>query len=130
MPVGLELSDVTQHSLYSTKTPGKLLKTFVAIVAGSLFPPRDVTKSDVVHVYDKDLCRVWPLRYRTEVTENGIPAGYYTPDDNIFNSEDNEDNMCFCPVQDDCPPKGLQNISPCQFGKHNSVLTDSQINII
>lgn len=83
---------------------------------GSFFPPRDVTKSDIVHVYDKDLCRVWPLRYRKEVVENGIPAGYYTPDDNIFETSDkNEDNVCFCQGPEECPPKGLQNISPCQF---------------
>lgn len=82
---------------------------------GSLFPPRDVTKSDIVHVYDKDLCRVWPLRYRKEVKENGIPAGYYTPEDNLFDNEENEDNMCYCPGTEECPPKGLQNISPCHF---------------
>jgi len=83
---------------------------------GSLFPPRVVTGSDTVHVYDKDLCRVWPLRHRHEVDEGGITAGYYTPDDSVFQSgDDNPDNKCFCPGKDQCPPEGLQNISPCQF---------------
>jgi scavenger receptor class B, member 1 len=29
---------------------------------GSLFPPKAVTKSDLLYVYDKDLCRAIPLR--------------------------------------------------------------------
>ena len=38
---------------------------------GSFFPPRDVTHSDVVHVYDKDLCRSLPLVYRKPVVKDG-----------------------------------------------------------
>jgi len=30
---------------------------------GSLFPPKSITKSDLLYVYDKDLCRAIPLRY-------------------------------------------------------------------
>jgi scavenger receptor class B protein 1 len=30
---------------------------------GSLFPPRALTGSDTINVYDKDLCRSIPLRY-------------------------------------------------------------------
>ncbi|RZF33843.1 hypothetical protein LSTR_LSTR008966 [Laodelphax striatellus] len=83
---------------------------------GSLFPPRDITKSDVVHVYDKDLCRVWPLRHRHDTEKDGIKAGYYTPDDAMFDNSDNHTaNKCFCPGVDKCPPNGLQNISPCQY---------------
>ncbi|XP_046660020.1 scavenger receptor class B member 1 isoform X1 [Homalodisca vitripennis] len=83
---------------------------------GSLFPPRAVTGSDVVNVYDKDLCRVWPLRHRYEMSEGGITVGYYTPDDNIFrNGDEYPDNKCYCPGSEECPVDGLQNISPCQF---------------
>ncbi|XP_026680876.1 protein peste [Diaphorina citri] len=83
---------------------------------GSFFPPRDLTKSDLVHVYDKDLCRIWPLRYRRDVEKDGLKAGYYTPDDEIFSpGESQPENKCYCPGQTKCPPKGLQNISPCQF---------------
>ncbi|XP_075230512.1 scavenger receptor class B member debris buster isoform X2 [Lycorma delicatula] len=83
---------------------------------GSLFPPRDLTHSDIVHVYDKDLCRIWPLRYRYNVEKEGITAGYYSPDDDIFeNGEKKTENKCYCPGRGECPPKGLQNISPCQF---------------
>lgn len=86
---------------------------------GSFFPPRYFTKSDVVHVYDKDLCRVLPLRYAGPVAKDGIEAGLYVPPDNVFDApESNPDNTCFCPAEDgSCPEKGLQNISPCQFGE-------------
>ncbi|KAG8038036.1 hypothetical protein G9C98_006361 [Cotesia typhae] len=85
---------------------------------GSFFPPRDSTGADVVHVWDKDLCRVLPLQYRGPVEKAGINADLYTPTDDVFDppSVKKPDNECFCP--DDptsCPPKGLQNISPCQY---------------
>lgn len=38
---------------------------------GSFFPPRDITKSDTVYVYDKDLCRIIPLQYVEPVTKDG-----------------------------------------------------------
>ncbi|XP_043285860.1 scavenger receptor class B member 1 [Venturia canescens] len=85
---------------------------------GSFFPPRDKTGDDIIHVWDKDLCRTLPLQYRGPVEKTGIPADLYTPADNVFDppSLESPDNECFCP--DDpksCPPKGLQDISPCQY---------------
>jgi len=38
---------------------------------GSFFPPRDITKSDRIYVYDKDLCRVIPLDYVKPVIKDG-----------------------------------------------------------
>lgn len=38
---------------------------------GSFFPPRDITKSDTIYVYDKDLCRIIPLEYIEPVTKDG-----------------------------------------------------------
>lgn len=38
---------------------------------GSFFPPRDITKSDTVYVYDKDLCRIIPLKYVEPVVKDG-----------------------------------------------------------
>ncbi|XP_014231233.1 scavenger receptor class B member 1 isoform X1 [Trichogramma pretiosum] len=85
---------------------------------GSFFPPRDKTNEDIVNVWDKDLCRVLPLKYRGPSSKTGIRADLYTPADTVFDppSEETPDNECFCP--DDpgsCPPRGLQNISPCQY---------------
>lgn len=38
---------------------------------GSFFPPRDITKLNSVHVYDKDLCRVIPLVYQETSKKDG-----------------------------------------------------------
>lgn len=38
---------------------------------GSVFPPRHFTKSDIIHVYDKDICRILPLKYRSSETKGG-----------------------------------------------------------
>ncbi|KAF7274136.1 hypothetical protein GWI33_013180 [Rhynchophorus ferrugineus] len=83
---------------------------------GSFFPPRYFTKSDLVYMYDKDMCRTLPLQYRESGEKHGIAADLYTPPENIFdNVKDNPDNRCYCPGTEYCPPKGLQNISPCQY---------------
>ncbi|XP_061727775.1 scavenger receptor class B member 1 [Cydia pomonella] len=82
---------------------------------GSFFPPRAVTKSDLVHVYDKDICRILPLQYRRDIYKDGIQTGLYTPPASTFESADvNPDNRCYCQGEK-CPPRGLQNISPCQY---------------
>ncbi|XP_044003767.1 scavenger receptor class B member 1 isoform X3 [Aphidius gifuensis] len=85
---------------------------------GSFFPPRDSTGEDIVRLWDKDLCRVLPLKYRGPVINAGINADFYTPIDDVFDppSAETPDNECFCPEDPkSCPPKGLQNISPCQY---------------
>lgn len=77
-----------------------------------------MTKEDVVQIYDKDICRIWPFRYRYDTTKNGIKVGYYTLDDNTFTSGDKyPDNKCFCPGRQECAPDGIQDIGPCHFGK-------------
>ncbi|XP_029158687.1 scavenger receptor class B member 1 isoform X2 [Nylanderia fulva] len=84
---------------------------------GSFFPPRDQTGANIVHVWDKDLCRTLPLQYRGPVEKTGIKADLYTPPDLVF-GQPNEtfENECFCSDgMDTCPPQGLQDISPCQY---------------
>uniref|UniRef100_A0A1A9UXU6 Scavenger receptor class B member 1 n=1 Tax=Glossina austeni TaxID=7395 RepID=A0A1A9UXU6_GLOAU len=83
---------------------------------GSFFPPRDITKSDIVYIYDKDLCRVIPLKYSHGIKKDGIHADlYYLPEDSYGDSQHNLENRCF-DARDYKPIKGLQNISPCQYG--------------
>lgn len=49
----------------------------------------------------------------------GIHADYYTPVDSFFETVDVEPtNKCYCPGDEYCPPKGLQNISPCQYSAY------------
>lgn len=38
---------------------------------GSFFPPRHFTKKDIVHIYDKDLCRSFPFEYKGPVVKHG-----------------------------------------------------------
>ena len=85
---------------------------------GSFFPPREKTGADVIHLWDKDICRTLPLQYRGPTEKSGIKADFYTPLDGVFGrpNETAPENECFC--SDDmstCPSGGLQNISPCQY---------------
>lgn len=38
---------------------------------GSFFPPRELSKADTIYVYDKDLCRIIPLKYSKPVVKDG-----------------------------------------------------------
>ncbi|XP_054085205.1 lysosome membrane protein 2 isoform X2 [Zeugodacus cucurbitae] len=88
----------------------------IAASEGSFFPPRDITKADTVYVYDKDLCRVIPLQYQRGVQKDGIGADLYILPENTYgDSSNNPENECF-DTNDYEPIKGLQNISPCQYG--------------
>lgn len=85
---------------------------------GSIFPPH-ITKDTTLYIYDKDLCRLLPLKYHKSVTTNGDVPGYrFTPPKDVFASVDkNPENMCFCPHGPPCAPNGLFNVSLCQYGK-------------
>uniref|UniRef100_A0A1I8PCZ6 Scavenger receptor class B member 1 n=1 Tax=Stomoxys calcitrans TaxID=35570 RepID=A0A1I8PCZ6_STOCA len=83
---------------------------------GSFFPPRDITKSDMVYVYDKDLCRVIPLKYHESVVKDGINADLFKLTENSYgDAVNNPENKCY-DTKDYRAVKGLQNISPCQYG--------------
>lgn len=58
------------------------------------------------------------MQYRHDTVKKGIKAGYYTPADNMFTPEEFGNNTCFCGGFE-CPPRGLQSISPCQFSKYS-----------
>lgn len=98
---------------------------FGMLFEGSFFPPRDQTGADIVHVWDKDLCRTLPLQYRGPVEKASIKADLYTPPDMLFGrsnktAENAEDVECFCSDGiATCPPQGLQDISPCQYSKRS-----------
>ncbi|XP_058057125.1 lysosome membrane protein 2 [Anopheles bellator] len=81
---------------------------------GSFFPPRDITHGDVVYIYDKDLCRKIPLVYRKPIEKDGIGADLYTIADDAYGPP-NENNSCYDHVYYQ-KRRGLQNISPCQYG--------------
>ncbi|KAF9819198.1 hypothetical protein SFRURICE_019519 [Spodoptera frugiperda] len=62
---------------------------------GSIFPPH-ITMNDTLAVYDKDLCRLLPLKFLEEVTIDGIQGYRYTPPEDVFAND--EHNRCFCPA--------------------------------
>ncbi|KAK6645191.1 hypothetical protein RUM43_001467 [Polyplax serrata] len=83
---------------------------------GSLFPPH-ITKNTTLYVYEKDLCRLLPLRFEKEVERSGGVPGYrFTPPADVFaDRERNPENDCFCPAGPPCAPHGLFNVSLCQY---------------
>lgn len=83
---------------------------------GSLFPPH-MTKNTTVYIYEKDLCRLLPLKFMKEITAKaGIPGYRFTPPEDVFaDLARNPDNDCFCPGGPPCAPHGLFNVSLCQY---------------
>lgn len=79
---------------------------------GSIFPPH-ISMNDTLAVYDKDLCRLLPLRFLEEVTSAGIQGYRFTPPEDVFSNDDH--NRCFCPAGPPCAPNGLFNVSLCQY---------------
>ncbi|XP_059061330.1 scavenger receptor class B member 1 isoform X3 [Achroia grisella] len=80
---------------------------------GSIFPPH-ITKNDTLRVYDKDLCRLLPLKYLEDVeTSAGVEGYRFTPPEDVFAAD--EHNRCFCPAGPPCAPNGLFNVSLCQY---------------
>ncbi|XP_066594761.1 scavenger receptor class B member 1-like [Prorops nasuta] len=86
---------------------------------GTIFPPswiRDTNKT--ILVYSKEMCRSLPLRYQGHGEAHGIPSLRYTLPDDAFTSTPTKDS-CFCARSSNgvvCPPKGLYNVSQCNFG--------------
>ncbi|GLG93834.1 Protein peste [Gryllus bimaculatus] len=83
---------------------------------GSIFPPH-IKKSDTIYVYDKDLCRILPLVFESEVeTAGGVPGYRFTPPLDVFgDTTENPENECFCPGGPPCAPSGFFNVSLCQY---------------
>ncbi|XP_070136346.1 scavenger receptor class B member 1 isoform X3 [Drosophila bipectinata] len=90
--------------------------TSIAGSEGSFFPPRDLTKSDMVHIYDKDLCRIIPLKYVERTEKDGISADLFRlPNNSYGDAAHNPENRCYDTSEYEAI-QGLQNISPCQYG--------------
>uniref|UniRef100_A0A224XN62 Scavenger receptor class B member 1 n=2 Tax=Triatominae TaxID=70999 RepID=A0A224XN62_9HEMI len=83
---------------------------------GSIFPPH-IDHNTTLHVFDKDLCRLLPLRFKEEVDTPGGVLGYrFAPPDDVFAElEKNPENECYCPSGPPCAPNGLFNVSLCQY---------------
>ncbi|CAG0887642.1 unnamed protein product [Darwinula stevensoni] len=83
---------------------------------GSVFSP-DFTQSDTVWIYLSDMCRSLPLVFEKEIEREGVSTFRFTPPESAFGDPDTyPENRCYCLTSPKCPPKGVFNISVCQFG--------------
>lgn len=83
---------------------------------GSVFPPH-MNHNTTIYVYDKDLCRLLPLKFQKEVVSSGdVRAFRFSPDKDVFADPSiNPDNECFCPSGPPCSRHGMFNVSLCQY---------------
>ncbi|XP_043221777.1 lysosome membrane protein 2-like isoform X1 [Amphibalanus amphitrite] len=83
---------------------------------GTVYPP-GANESTIVYLFARDICRSMALHFEKEVLHSGVRALRFTPPENVFDSVDtNPENMCYCVGGPPCAPKGLFNISVCQYG--------------
>nr|CAD7405667.1 unnamed protein product [Timema cristinae] len=85
---------------------------------GTLYPVNQVSPNNILHVFNHDLCRRFPLIFEKNVeTKEGIPALRFHAPRNVFdNPSTNPDNMCYCNEPSiPCLPAGVFNVSPCAF---------------
>ncbi|XP_077301234.1 scavenger receptor class B member 1-like isoform X2 [Arctopsyche grandis] len=86
---------------------------------GSLYPVSMLDRKQTLYVFNKDLCRRFPLTYVKDLEVfNGIPALRYSPPNTVFdNPSTYQPNQCYCHMDSGvCPPQGVFNSSPCAFG--------------
>ncbi|XP_045770104.1 scavenger receptor class B member 1 isoform X1 [Maniola jurtina] len=113
-------SDITKYGIFQRYNHRERLPHWstdecnsIAGSDGSIFPPH-ITRNDTLAVYDKDLCRLLPLRYLKDVESSaGVQGFRFTPPEDVF--ADDEHNKCFCPAGPPCAPNGLFNVSLCQY---------------
>ncbi|CAH1165858.1 unnamed protein product [Phyllotreta striolata] len=83
---------------------------------GALHPPTAVRDKRPLHYFFPQACRRMPLVYQreTRVLNGLVPAYRYVHPEDIFDTvEENPRNGCFCDGL--CPPKGVFNISACNY---------------
>ncbi|KAL0858764.1 hypothetical protein ABMA27_011236 [Loxostege sticticalis] len=85
---------------------------------GSIFPPSQLDRKQVLYVFYPNLCRRLPFHYEMDVELDGIPLLRYRLPNNVFDDPlHNKDNQCYCEVDSaTCPPKGVINITACTMG--------------
>ncbi|XP_042237644.1 scavenger receptor class B member 1-like isoform X1 [Homarus americanus] len=75
-----------------------------------------ISKSDMLYIFNGQLCRSLPLVYNSTVTNHGLEAYRFVHPDNIFNyGHANPENHCFC-GKGGCPSRGILDMKPCYFG--------------
>lgn len=90
---------------------------------GSQFPPTTLNRKSKLFVYNKDLCRRFPLIYKEDIeVVPGVTAFRFQAPRNVFDTPiTNPDNDCYY-TSKKCPPSGVFNSSPCNSA-HAPVMT-------
>ena len=84
---------------------------------GTVYPP-GADENSTMYLFARDICRSMPLQFEKEVLHSGVRTLRFTPPLNVFDSVDTyPENMCYCVGGPPCAPKGLFNISICQYGE-------------
>ncbi|KAJ0182921.1 hypothetical protein K1T71_000897 [Dendrolimus kikuchii] len=86
---------------------------------GSIFPPSQLDRKTVLHVFYPNLCRRLPFVYEKDVeTPEGITLlRYRMPLDVFDDPKRNPANQCYCEIDSGtCPPKGVINVTECAMG--------------
>ncbi|XP_076687354.1 scavenger receptor class B member 1 [Andrena cerasifolii] len=83
---------------------------------GELFPT-NLDEHATFRVYRKAFCRAIPIEFKKKVwMENGFEGYLYSMPDNFLDPPDqNPDNACYCKQLDQCPKKGLSDMTPCYY---------------
>ncbi|KAL4711221.1 hypothetical protein ACJJTC_019062 [Scirpophaga incertulas] len=85
---------------------------------GSIFPPSQLDRKKVLHVFFPNLCRRLPYLYDKDIETDGIPLLRYRLPLNVFDDPShNPENQCFCEIDSGtCPPRGVTNVTACAMG--------------
>lgn len=88
-------------------------------------------KRVIFRVFRKSFCRVLPIKFRKEVTHNGLPGYLYTLTDDFADPPDrNSDNECYCRKMKTCMKKGLSNLTPCYYSTYPIKLSYGELEIL
>nr|QEI46778.1 sensory neuron membrane protein 1 [Galleria mellonella] len=77
---------------------------------GTIFPPF-LTENDRLMSFSGDLCRSFKPWYVKKTSYKSIPTNHYTA--NIGDLANDPELNCFCKAPDNCPPKGLMDMTKC-----------------
>ncbi|CAG9794485.1 unnamed protein product [Diatraea saccharalis] len=85
---------------------------------GSIFPPSQLDRKKILHIFFPNLCRRLPFVYEKDVEIDGILLLRYRLPSNVFDDPtNNPENQCYCEIDSaTCPPRGVINVTACTMG--------------
>lgn len=88
-------------------------------------------KRAIFRVFRKAFCRTLPIKFKEEVTRDGLPGYLYTLADDFAEPPDrNSDNECYCRKMKTCMKRGLCNLTPCYYGTYLVKLSYGELEML